>query len=254
MDAGECMRLSFESMRTLLRGFAHAAGGETIETDDVFAALNPAAPERSVFNSVVYGDPAALLAERPRLAAAYAERGCAWTVWAPEADGDAWRALEAAGHRLDSMPRMMGVDITAIGEPDLEGIEWEEVRDLTRANALNDVAYGYPPGTWDRGIGTGPVRSDAMRVYLAHVDGEPASTVSAYRSGSDCAIWGVATAPGARGRGLAGALTAKACADARAGGCRTTTLQASALGAPVYRRIGFEDFGAYGMWELRPPS
>ncbi len=44
---------------------------------------------------------------------------------------------------------------------------------------------------------------------------------------------------------------AKALADARAEGCETTTLQATKLGSPVYRRLGYEDFGALQMWEHR---
>ena len=42
--------------------------------------------------------------------------------------------------------------------------------------------------------------------------------------------------------------------DAAERGCRTSTLQATKLGAPVYRRCGYQDFGALLMWESRPPE
>jgi hypothetical protein len=46
----------------------------------------------------------------------------------------------------------------------------------------------------------------------------------------------------------------KAMADAAGRGRRTSTLQATKLGVPVYRRCGYADFGALQMWELRPPQ
>jgi hypothetical protein len=39
--------------------------------------------------------------------------------------------------------------------------------------------------------------------------------------------------------------------DARQRGQETATLQATSRGAGVYRRVGFEDFGALQMWERR---
>jgi hypothetical protein len=39
--------------------------------------------------------------------------------------------------------------------------------------------------------------------------------------------------------------------DARERGRRTSTLQATKLGAPIYERVGFADLGALQMWEKR---
>ena len=69
-----------------------------------------------------------------------------------------------------------------------------------------------------------------------------------------CAIWNVATAALARGKGLCTALMRRALFDAAGRGCATSTLKATKLGAPVYLRCGYEDFGALQMWELRPPE
>jgi predicted acetyltransferase len=67
----------------------------------------------------------------------------------------------------------------------------------------------------------------------------------------DTEVAWVATLPAARGSGLATALMRQLLWDARRRGQRTATLQATRLGAPIYRRIGFEDFGAMHMWERR---
>src|SRR4051794_17738745 len=136
--------------------FVRSAGGEVIERDGVQAGVNPRVPERSVFNSVVYDDPAKLAAAYEEIAAAYAESGCAWTVWAPEDDRRAAALLESTGHTLDAAPRAMGMELKGFAAPDLRNVDWERTSDYGDAASLNDQAYGYPEGTWMRGTGTGP--------------------------------------------------------------------------------------------------
>jgi GNAT superfamily N-acetyltransferase len=243
------LELNLRGMQASFRGFTAASGSRLLELDGVIAAINAAVPERSVFNSVVYLDPAALAAARDQIAAAYAEAGCAWTAWVPEDDIETARMLDAAGHTLDAQPRAMGIELGDVSEPDLSGIEWTGEGDAETMADLNDRAYGYPAGTWIKGMGI----AAEMHVYVAFLDGVPAATVGARDSERDCSIWNVATAADARGRGLSTALMRRALFDAQRRGCATSTLQATKLGAPVYRRCGYEDFGALGMWELRPP-
>jgi ribosomal protein S18 acetylase RimI-like enzyme len=61
----------------------------------------------------------------------------------------------------------------------------------------------------------------------------------------------VATRPEARRRGLAGELLRLALREAAARGLKTTTLEATAAGAPVYSRLGYRDLGELQMWERR---
>jgi GNAT superfamily N-acetyltransferase len=252
MDHDGWIELNLRGMQAAFSSFARAAGARLLERDGWIAAVNPAVPERSVFNSVIYLDPAALAAAREELAGVYAEAGCAWTVWVPEHDTDTARMLHAAGHTLDAQPRAMGMDLDGVEAPDLSGIDWTDEGDSDSMASLNDQAYGFPPGTWARGMGpAGP----ELRIYIASLDGRPAATVCALDvEGGDCSIWNVATAPEARGRGLSTALMGRAVFDAAQRGCQTSTLQATKLGAPVYRRCGYRDFGTLGMWEFRPPE
>jgi hypothetical protein len=39
--------------------------------------------------------------------------------------------------------------------------------------------------------------------------------------------------------------------DARERGLQTTSLQATAMGVPIYARLGYRDLGAIQMWERR---
>jgi GNAT superfamily N-acetyltransferase len=245
------IELSLGGMQAAFRGFAATTGAQLIEHDGLVALVNPAVAERSVFNSVVYLDPAVLAERREEIAAAYAGAGCAWTVWVPERDEATARLLAEAGHTLDAQPRAMGRELAGVAEPQDADIEWTGEGSVEEMAAINDAAYGYPPGTWIKGTGR---EQPALGVYLARVDGEPAATVCTFDSGSDCVVWNVATLEAARGRGLSTALMRRALYDAAERGCETSTLQATKLGAPVYRRCGYEDFGALQMWESRPPE
>lgn len=251
MEPERWLELNLRGMQAAFSSFARSAGAQLLDLDGVIAAVNRAVQERSVFNSVVYLAPESLAAVREELAATYADAGCSWTVWVPEQDTGTAQMLEAAGHNLDAQPRAMGIELEGIEEPDLSGFDWTDQGDVEEMALLNDAAYGYPPGTWIKGMGHEPER---LHVYLARVDGKPAATVSSRDADRDCTIWNVATADWARGRGLSTALMQKAIFDATQRGCPTSTLQATKLGAPIYRRCGYEDFGALGMWEFRPPE
>jgi ribosomal protein S18 acetylase RimI-like enzyme len=219
-----------------------------IERDGVTALLNPSAPERSVFNSVVARRPDGLARYLDELEELYASNGCAWTVWLPEPESA--ELLAAAGHVLDAEPRAMGMALDGVEAAGLAGVEWSGGGTTRTMCEINDAAYGYRPGTWLRGMGEG----DVGRVYIASIEGEPVSTAAAFDANDDCVITCVATLPEARGRGLAGGLVRQALVEARERGCATTTLQATKLGAPIYERIGYRDFGALQMWERRPPE
>jgi GNAT superfamily N-acetyltransferase len=221
----------------------------------VIAAISPEVAARSVFNSVAYTDSAALAAHYEEIAAAYAEAGCAWTVWVPPHDASTAAMLERAGHVLDAQPRAMGTELAAVGEPDSGAIEWDR-GSPEELFAINDRAYGYAEGTWRAGIAALP---DPCFTYVARLEGEPVAAVlttdhQGIGGSHDCSVWCVGTVEAARGRGLAAALMRRAMLDARERGCATTTLQATKLGRPVYERVGYRDFGPLQMWELRPPE
>lgn len=243
--------LNLRGMQAAFSAFAEATGSRLLRLDGLIGVINPAVRERSVFNSVVYTDPDSLDANYDEVAQTYSAAGCAWTVWVPEADEGVAAKLQDAGHTLDAQPRAMGLELDAVEEPDLAALDWTAEGAVREMAALNDAAYGYPPGTWI--TGTGDEKGD-LRIYLARVDGEPAATVCVRDVEEDCTVWNVATVEAARGKGLGTALMRRAIFDAANRGQRTSTLQATKLGAPVYRRCGYEDFGALQMWESRPPE
>jgi GNAT superfamily N-acetyltransferase len=225
-------------------------GGRTIDRLGLLACIVPATPGRSVFNSVIYSDPAALAESLAGLGPAYDEAGIeAWTVWVPESDSGSAGLLEAAGHRLDAAPRGMAMELAGAEQPDMAGIEWSREGDVVALARINDAAYGDPPGTFEAALGGLP--RDRLHLYYASVDGEVSAAMMTLDFDGDTEVAFVATTPAARGRGLATALMRQSLWDARERGCETATLQATRLGAPVYQRVGFRDLGALQMWERR---
>jgi GNAT superfamily N-acetyltransferase len=233
--------------RTLAVG---SHGARLVEADGLVAAVVPAVPERSVFNSVLYERPEHLAAALEEMARAYDDAGvAAWTVWVPERDRSSAGLLASAGHTLDAAPRAMVLDLADLPEPDPGDLAWTAEGSLDALKRINDHAYGWEPGTFERGIGRGP--GGAWRLYEARLEGAPASVLATTDVDGDCGIWWVATVPEAQRRGLSTRLLHVALADARERGMRTSTLQATKMGYPVYARLGYRDIGGLQMWERR---
>jgi GNAT superfamily N-acetyltransferase len=235
-------------------GARGSAGARWAGWPGVGAAIVPASPQRSLPNSVLYDDPRALLEQHPAIAAAYAEAGVrAFTVWVePEDEPALAPALEARGHRRDAEPM---VQVAALADLDLERLAAGDL-DLDPApgfgtlGELNDRAWGLEPpalGAAFSGLDGAP----GTQVWIALDGGRPASGLMLLREGDDAYVSMVATAPEARGRRLGRRLLARALLAARADGCTTTTLEASAPGEPVYAAMGYRSLHRLAMYEHR---
>ena len=242
----------FNGMRAFWPEFAAATrGGAALELPGVRAGVTPTMPDRSVLNSVVYDDAASLEPALPELAAAYDEAGVrAWTVWVYEADTRAIEVLEAAGHTFDGEP--MGQELDLAGFEGPPGPELDLVEEPSPADfdPIVTAAYG-----WE---GFGQMHDEFPPPFHAYAargdDGRPAACLGIWDVDGDAHVQAVGTIPEARGRGLASRLLARALVDARERGCTTSSLQATAMGHPVYTRLGYRDLGRVQMWERRKPT
>ena len=135
MDDASLLSSMFDSLRASLRlGAKGATDTYVIELDGVTASVVPAAPDRSVVNSVVYDSPPKLEASLDELAAAYEDAGVrAWTVWVPDRDESVVALLEAAGHKLDASPTAMGMELDQLRDASGPEPEWSGVWDLRTA-------------------------------------------------------------------------------------------------------------------------
>ena len=79
---------------------------------------------------------------------------------------------------------------------------------------------------------------------IARLDGERVATALAFDLDGDCGIFNVGTLEHARRRGLGTARHGAArCTTPRARGCRTASLQSTAMAERVYAAVGFRDLG-----------
>ena len=232
----------------LWRLYTEACGGEVFTDGDVQAAILPASPNRSFFNSVFYEDSEHLVDALPRLAAAYDDAGVnAWTVWVPATDGRAKAGLEEAGHVLDATPRAMALELSGLRVPDPDPeLELREEMDMELLRVINETAYGYPPGDFP------PIAPmPGTEAYLASIEGETVGSTLVWAPGEDAEITFVATLPERRGRGISGRLLGHALERQRERGKSASTLIATKLGYPVYEKLGYRDVGGLEMWERR---
>jgi GNAT superfamily N-acetyltransferase len=250
IDERELRRRAVAGVRDEVAAFGSAArDSKLIERDGLLASVVPASPQRSLFNSVYYGDAATLADELEALAETYDRHGIrAWTVWVPDEDRQTARMLAGRGHKLDAEPRAMALDLSVLARepPAPAGVELRPGHARTAAE-LNDRAYGYGPD----GFRAGLAEETAIRWHEAHAGGEAVGCIGTLEVGDDCCVTGVATPPEHRGRGIAGWLLWRALDEARDRGMRSASLQATRAGAPLYERLGFSDLGFIEMWELR---
>jgi GNAT superfamily N-acetyltransferase len=253
MTAGRDDHELFDRQYTSLRAFCRllgeaSPGAQVVELASVLAAVVPAAPDRSVVNSVVYDRAADLEQALPELADVYATAGVrAWTVWVPHLDSEAGEALGRAGHLLDADPEAMAMELSALAVPRPADLDIQPDPDLATIARLNDASYAVGGDHFERALRTAP----SLHRYVALVDGRPVCCATGHDHDGDFSVTLVATLPQARGRGLAGRLLAFALHDARERGCTTTSLQATKMGEPVYKRLGYRELGPVQMWERR---
>jgi GNAT superfamily N-acetyltransferase len=99
----------------------------------------------------------------------------------------------------------------------------------------------------------GTVAGVGHRHYLGLLDGRPVATAALFRGREAAGIYWVSTLPDARGRGVATAMIGHVLREAKASGYGIATLNATAEGHPLYRRLGFADRFAMGLYYRPAP-
>ncbi len=94
----------------------------------------------------------------------------------------------------------------------------------------------------------GLLAADVSIALARNAQGEVAAAAMALHTGEVAGVYWVGTLPEARGAGLAAACTAAGTNLALERGARGVTLQASHMGEPTYRRLGFREYGRMTRW------
>ncbi|MDD5337927.1 MAG: GNAT family N-acetyltransferase [Dehalococcoidales bacterium] len=183
-----------------------------------------------------------------------------WYIGPETRPADIGEKLKAHGFTTRGDGAGMAIDLHNMNEnePIPEGLEIIEAKDeetLKEWCHIVRVAFGPPPEIE-------PIFLELMqryikynqpvKYYLGLVDGQPASTSGYFLAAGVVGIYFVATLPEFRKRGAAFAVTQKALKDGRELGYRVGILQASNMGEPVYKRMGFKEYCRVGSYEWFP--
>jgi GNAT superfamily N-acetyltransferase len=130
------------------------------------------------------------------------------------------------------------------------------VPDLVIERVTDDARLLRFEATASEGFGSGPVAARTwhgpdvladprLEMWLGLVGGRPAAVSMGFADAGVLGIYGVATMPGMRRRGLATALTAHTLTQAPG---LPAVLQPSRVAESLYRRLGFTRFGSFRSW------
>jgi N-acetylglutamate synthase len=147
----------------------------------------------------------------------------------------------------EPMPGMV-VSPDELATPDvaeLEVLRVETADGLAQALAVAATGFGVPPDMLAPLYLLEVAAVDGLSYYLGRVDGRDVSTSIGYVLGDTVGVFNVATPPDHRGRGYGAALTVEAAREGFAAGADLAWLQASSMGFPVYRRLGFREVEEY---------
>jgi GNAT superfamily N-acetyltransferase len=129
--------------------------------------------------------------------------------------------------------------IGALGDAP-QDVEIRTVGDeLELEHFLDTAVAGFGNPTPRLLIGAHVVNHPAVTLFVGYVDGAPVATSALVTTGPVAGIYWVSTLKPYRGRGLGEALTAHAIGAGQKRSCDTAALRASAMGLPIYERMGF---------------
>jgi GNAT superfamily N-acetyltransferase len=251
-DGGEMLQRFHAHLRDVWRLLALSIPGGWVEDSSGLTCMATGSTSPS-FNPAYSG--ANLVGPQAALDGAlerYRSAGLRWLLkLQPDLDGEMVAHAQGRGADFDEEPvyrisLSTWVDSAARPSPSLSIV-------VAGSGTIDDAvlcvaeAFEADPDDVRGELGSNLLTVPSFTVFIGYLSGEPVATsLLATTPGVGLAgIYSVATRPPFRGRGLGTALTAAALSAARAQGYEIAVLEPSPMGAPVYRRMGFEPFGTY---------
>jgi GNAT superfamily N-acetyltransferase len=168
--------------------------------------------------------------------------------------------LLARGFEWGWQPHWMWLDFGRMhsDHPRSPGLRVEAVEDSASWD-VNELPYFSREGSLDAIVQARPQPgSPAVGAwhFAALLDGIPVGHSVLFLTTGRLGVAGIyncGVVPAARNQGIGKAVTLAACRQAQRMGCRHALLNATGMGEPVYRRIGFESIGFGQTWWLHAP-
>lgn len=223
------------------------AGWGVLEQDGLLALKSPVS---FPFANFAWGEatPAALA----RVKAFYGDLAFSWVLDEGQ-EGDAF--LREAGFRAPETAPDMVLDLEGYAYPG----HGPEIR-LLRAYSSQDFRFWSATAAEALGLDVEAMRAFFLPLvreagcvpFLALCEGVPAATSMAFCGGGTTGIYAVGTRESFRRRGLGQAVTHACLRAAQHHGSPRAVLSASAMGLPVYRKLGFRIERTVREYAFRP--
>ncbi|MHB8772768.1 MAG: GNAT family N-acetyltransferase [Syntrophales bacterium] len=122
---------------------------------------------------------------------------------------------------------------------DLDIRRISSAEELVHFQEIVENSYSLPAGSGRFVITERIVNLPDTELFVGYADNQPACTSMVIKTGPVAGIYWVATLDRFRNRGFGKAITVESLVAGRNRGCTFASLQASVMGMPVYRSIGF---------------
>jgi hypothetical protein len=222
----------------------------------------PFAPSNSAFHTNLTPENAGAAIEKFKAKGREKNVPLGWYICRDTRPKDFVKILEAHGFTSRGDAPGMAIDLQAMNEsePVPEGLKIIEVKDNKTLKEWCHVVcagFGAPPHaepTFVKLFQTELAYKQPMKFYLGLFDGQPVSSSMSFLAEGVVGIYMVATLPEARKKGAAYAVTQRALREGRAQGYRVGILQASKMGEPVYKRMGFQEVCRVSDYQWSPEN
>jgi len=232
--------------------------GEALEARD-FLVSNSRAPVAE-FNQAFLKRPTYKLGRTlDRVLAYYARAGVPFRVHVTAEHESAAAELRARGFtQANDVPCMVlaGAACRAAALPTLDDLTVREVDDAESLSHFQRIAFesfAYPLEIAPLALTEDLARLPHVALFVGYLGDTPACCSALLVTGDMAGIYWVGALAQHRRRGLGAAITAHAVHAGRTRGCRNACLQASAMGHPVYLRLGFTDLRMYRCFDHPAP-
>ena len=233
--------------------------------EDSGVLLFAGAHEFPAYNNGAYRVDQAVPADEAiaRAQAFFAEHKRGFSLWTRVTgpDDDLRVAADAAGISIYSDSPQMICRARLVDRPLPDGVEIRGVDDPAGVAAFADVnaaAYAslgsLPAATRSHFEGSAALSAPHVHAAVAHLAGEPVGAAMIHRSHGIAGVYWVGTLEPARGRGIAEAITRHVTNLGFDLGAQNVQLQASRMGEPIYRRMGYEELYRQEFRLGMPPS
>ena len=179
-----------------------------------------------------------------------------WLIGQDTAPSNLGERLMAHGFRDQGEGAGMAIDLHAMNEkvsvpPSLYIVEVKDIPTLKTWCHVTALGFGMPVHVETALLEWFTVVVELklpVKLYLAYLGGNPVATSMYFLAEGVAGLYFITTVPEARNRGIGFAVTLKPLQDARDLGYRAGILQASKMGEPVYRRMGFKKYSTISSY------